>query len=703
MTNHYFPRRIPILYAVFVLLFLISACSVPEPTSEEAIRLATMAVDDARLENAVDDVGNWLSYGQTYAEDRFSRLDQISKSNIANLGMAWTYDTGMRGGMEATPIVVDGIMYLTGSWSIVYALDARTGSLIWKHDPQVPRLHGLKACCDVVNRGVALYLGKVFVGTLDGRLIALNAATGEIVWSIATFDPDTDYTITGAPRVIQGKVIIGNGGAEYGVRGYVSAYDAETGELEWRTYTVPGDPANGFESKAIEEAAKTWTGEWWVAGGGGTAWDAIVYDPELDLLYVGTGNGSPWSRHHRSPGGGDNLYLSSILALNPANGELVWHYQTTPGDHWDFTATQPLILADLEIEGQSRQVIMQAPKNGFFYVLDRQTGEFISAKPYVPVTWADSVNAHTGRPSERPEAVYGTETVEMRPTPMGGHNWQPMAYSKETGYVYIPVLEESWFATNNPDWDYQSGIWNTGINFGGGTTTVESEGALLAWDPVNQQEVWRIPLTHRWNSGVLATAGNLVFQGGGDGRFVAYDALSGDVLWEVTVGLGIIGSPVTYMIDGEQYVSVAAGWGGVAGRSGAPRGEAAKYQQFGQVLSFKLDGSAPMPLLVARPESAFVPDIELPMASDELAQGRQLYGENCAACHGGRGASMGAMPNLQESNQAIHEAFEQIVREGLFETRGMPAFGERLSSNEVRLIQAYIVSEAKKTIEGATG
>ena len=328
MTNLHFPRRIPIFYSVFALLFF-SACSTPEPTSEEAIRLATMAVDDARLENAVEDVGNWLNHGQTYAEDRFSRLDQISKSNVANLGMAWTYDTGMRGGMEATPLVVDGIMYLTGSWSIVYALDARTGALIWKHDPEVPRLHGLKACCDVVNRGVALYLGKVFVGTLDGRLIALDAATGEIVWSVVTFDPDTDYTITGAPRVVQGKVIIGNGGAEYGVRGYVSAYDAETGELEWRTYTVPGDPANGFESKAIEEAAKTWTGEWWVAGGGGTAWDAIVYDPELDLLYVGTGNGSPWSRHHRSPGGGDNLYLSSILALNPANGELVWHYQTT--------------------------------------------------------------------------------------------------------------------------------------------------------------------------------------------------------------------------------------------------------------------------------------------------------------------------------------------------------------------------------------
>lgn len=684
--------------AILFCLVLMPGCTVEsEPGLGVPIRGVISTADDLSSTQVGTDSDDWLSYGRTYAEDRYSPLDQIAADNVDQLGLAWSYDTGMRGGIEATPLVVDGTLYLTGPWSIVYALDARTGAQIWTWDPEVPRLHGLKACCDVVNRGAAFYRGHVYVGTLDGRLAALDAATGDPVWTAATFDPDTDYTITGAPRVVQGKVIIGNGGAEYGVRGYVSAYDAETGDLIWRTYTVPGDPSRPFESEAIEKAAKTWSGQWWKAGGGGTVWDAMAYDPELDLLYVGTGNGSPWSRNLRSPGGGDNLYLSSILALNTDDGEIVWHYQTTPGDHWDFTATQPLILADLEIEGQPRKVIMQAPKNGFFYVLDRENGAFISAEPYVPVTWAEGIDPSTGRPVERMEAVYGTEPVEIQPQWMGGHNWQPMAFSPETGYVYVPTIELSSTYADNADWQYQPGRRDGGIHMGAGS--VEARGFLLAWDPVAQREVWRVPLAHWWNGGALSTGGRLVFQGGGDGRFVAYDAGSGEMLWEVSTGLGIIGSPMTYRVDGEQYVTVAAGWGGAGGRNDAPAGEAAKYQQLGRVLTFKIGGAAPMPALAPRPEGAFVPDIDLPSTPAALARGAALYDANCGICHGGAGASTGAMPNLQEASQTTHEAFEQIVLGALREARGMPSFAERLTADDVRLIQAYIVSEARKTTE----
>ncbi len=689
--------------AIVSLIPLITGCTAePEPGSPAHIRSVTGAVDDRQLIEADADSTNWLSYGRTYREERYSPLEQITAENVDQLGLAWSYDTGMRGGMETTPLVVDGIMYLTGSWSIVYALDARTGEELWTWDPDVPRLHGLKACCDVVNRGAALYRGKVYVGTLDGRLAALDAATGEPVWSVATFDPSTDYTITGAPRVVNGKVIIGNGGAEFGVRGYVSAYDAETGDLVWRTYTVPGNPSEPFESVAMEKAAQTWSGEWWKAGGGGTVWDAMAYDLELDLLYIGTGNGSPWSRHLRSPGGGDNLYLASILALNPDDGTLVWHYQTTPGDHWDYTATQHMILTDLTVEGETRKVLLQAPKNGFFYVIDRETGEFISADPYVPVTWADSIDMNTGRPAIRPEAMYGTDPVTIQPDPIGGHNWQPMAYSPKTGYVYLPIQERASTYANDPDWEYEPGQVNVGIRIRWETGGFESRGALLAWDPVAGQEVWRVDLAHQWNGGVLVTAGHLVFQGGGDGRFVAYDARSGQMLWDVTTGQGIIGSPVTYLVDAQQYVTVAAGWGGPLGRTNPPVGEAAKYEQFGRVLTFKLGGSAPMSPRTPRRSKVVIPDMDLPTAPEVIAQGAELYKANCQTCHGAGGASQGAMPNLQKASQATHESFEAIVLGGQREAKGMPSFVGRLTAEETRLIQAYIISESKETAAEST-
>ncbi len=378
----------------------------------------------------------------TITSSASARSTRSTTATSRKLGLAWQFETATERGLEATPLVIDGVMYATGSWSVTYAIDARSGKQLWKYDPEVHRKYDNIACCDVVNRGAAFYKGKVYVGVLDGRLAALDANTGKVAWQTTTVDQNQPYTITGAPRIANGKIIIGNGGAEYGVRGYVSAYDAETGKLAWRFYTVPGDPSKPQENTALERALPTWKGnDWWKYGGGGTVWDSIVYDPELNLLYVGTGNGSTWNRHVRSPGGGDNLYLASILAINPDNGELVWHYQTTPGDTWDYTAVQPMMLADLQIGGRLRKVIMQAPKNGFFYVIDRATGELLSADKYVEVNWASHVDMKTGRPVEIAGADYEKAGAYIRPGPLGGHNWQAMSFSPTTGLVYLPAQD----------------------------------------------------------------------------------------------------------------------------------------------------------------------------------------------------------------------------------------------------------------------
>ena len=385
--------------------------------------------------------GEWRQYGYDYREQRFSPLQQINADSVGNLGLSWYFDTDFHRGLEATPIVVDGVMYVTGNWSIVYALDARTGKLLWRYDPQVPKEWGKFACCDVVNRGVAVADGKVLFGTLDARLIALDASSGKPLWETLTADVEKwPYTITGAPRVAKGKVFIGNGGAEYGVRGHISAFDLQTGELVWRFYTVPGNPADGFENEQMRMAAQTWTGQWWKRGGGGTVWDSIVYDEELDQLYIGVGNGTPWNRKVRSPDGGDNLFLSSIVALKPDTGDYIWHYQETPAESWDYTATQHMMLADMQWQGQSKKVIWHAPKNGFFFIIDRSNGKLLSAEPFAHVNWADGYDLETGRPIESSVADYAETPQFIRPSYLGAHNWQPMAHSPDTGYVYIPVV-----------------------------------------------------------------------------------------------------------------------------------------------------------------------------------------------------------------------------------------------------------------------
>ena len=557
-----------------------------------------------------------------------------------------------------------------------------------------------------MNRGAALYEGKVIVGTIDGRLVALDAEDGSVVWETLTINPDQAYTITGAPRIVQGMVVIGNGGAEYGVRGYVSAYDADDGSLVWRTYTVPGNPADGFESEAMEMAAETWSGEWWIAGGGGTAWDALVYDPDLDLLFIGTGNGSPWSRAHRSPGGGDNLFLASILAVRPATGEYVWHFQTTPGDHWDYTAVQPITLADIEYNGRMRRVLMQAPKNGFLYVLDAETGEFLSGQPYIVQNWAEGLDLETGRPEERPEAVHAEVWTLITPSALGGHNWQPQSFNRETGLLYVPV-QEGWVERSDPpDWQYtQLGIRDHSYGPAVNNIALQSRygarddhGFLIAWDPQAQEARWTVELAGYWNGGAMTTASGLVFQGGGDGRFVAYDADTGQQLWDVSTGLGILGGPVTYMVDGRQHVTVAAGWGGARGRSGRPYGEAAEFEQRGRVFTFVLGGTESIPQPERRrPVNA--PDLDLPEDSTTLAMGARLYGQYCRICHGGGGNSEGAMPNLQRATNIVHRNFGAIVLEGSREAEGMPSYEGLLDEDDVTAIHAYLVAATKARLE----
>jgi len=675
-----------------------------EPVIEET---RTAWIDSRRITNADAEPGNWLAHGRTSSEQRFSPLDQINESNVGELSLAWYTDLDTNRGQEATPIVVDGVLYSTSAWSKVQAVDAKTGRLLWQYDPEVPGIWDVRACCGVQNRGVAVWKGRIYSATLDGRLIALDAETGELFWDINTTDQAQSYTITGAPRVIGDKLIIGNGGAEYGVRGYVSAYDPETGEQLWRFYTVPGNPADGFEDETQEMAAATWTGEWWTNGGGGTAWDSFAYDPELDLVYIGTGNGSPWARAIRSPGGGDNLFLASIVAVHADTGKYAWHYQTTPGDTWDYTAVQHMVLADLEIDGVERNVIMQVPKNGFFYVLDRATGELISAENIVPVNWATHIDMKTGRPVETADARYD-ETLAAKvisPGPGGAHNWQPMTYSPDTGLVYIPAKQEP-FAFKL-DENFKSGPigMNLGIVFWESPAEVIPlspefgefhQGFLLAWNPVTQKEVWRVPHKNFENGGVLSTAGNLVFQGTADGEMVAYNAKTGERVWTAPTQTGVLAPPISYSIDGEQYIAVVAGWGAVAANFGGLVLNAdGTKRNISRILAFKVGGTAVLPPLPDMPVRVSPPDQF--GSAEQVAKGAGLYGRYCAVCHGVTVISGGAIPDLRHTAMTSSaDVFQSVVLEGAYLDKGMASFSEVLSEDDAEAVRAYIVMEANK-------
>jgi PQQ-dependent dehydrogenase (methanol/ethanol family) len=686
-------RFLAFLGPATILLWL-AACAPTDSRDATVLPAGGSSVDDAVLASADADEANWLTYGRTYSEQRFSPLTEISEQTVGRLGLAWSHDLGHKRGLEGTPLVKDGVLYATGTWSIIYALNAATGELLWTYDPQVPRGHARWACCDAVNRGPAFYRGKVYAGTLDGRLVAVTAETGELVWETKTTPEGSAYTITGAPRIARGRVLIGNGGAEFGVRGYVSAYDAETGEMAWRVYTVPGNPAEGFESEALEAAAETWSGEWWSAGGGGTAWDAIVYDPELDYVYIGVGNGSPWYSRIRSPDGGDNLFLSSILAVRAEDGEYVWHYQTTPGDNWDYTATQPLMLAELEIEGRERRVIMQAPKNGFFYVLDRETGEFLSGTPFTEITWAEGMG-EDGRPIESTAARDLAGSTFVAPGPNGAHNWHPMSFNPGTGLVYFPVYDHDFPHAVDDEWSYDRAHYNIGLDwdeldFEGGQ---DPSGRLVAWDPVAGREVWRVEQPNPLSGGTLSTAGNLVFQGRADGTLRAYRATDGELLWAFDGETGIGAAPITYTVDGVQHVAVLAGWGGPEVLFNTPLGAGEVGPS--RIMAFRLNGSATLP-----PAEPPLPPIAAPTfqltAPADVEEGEELYALYCQRCHGVDVISAGGIPDLRRSTAETHGLFEAIVLGGARQALGMPAHGDVLSPEQVRQIQSYVLSRARE-------
>jgi len=694
------------------------ACTQSAPTD----RVAGASTDstEARILAAASDGDNWLTHGRDYQETRNSPLTQIDTANVGKLGLAWFHDLDTARGQEATPLIVDGTMYTTSAWSKVQAFDAVSGKLLWQFDPQVPGVTGAKACCDVVNRGVAYWDGKVYVGTLDGRLIAIDAKSGKPVWSTLTVDQSKSYTITGAPRVIKGRVIIGNGGAEFGVRGYVSAYDAETGKKLWRFYTVPGQPgkADGEASDTIlQTASATWDGDWWSngGGGGGTVWDSMAYDPEQDLLYIGVGNGSYWRKSLRSPGAGDNLFIASIVALKPETGEYVWHYQQTPGDQWDYTSTQHIILADIPIDGTVRKVLMQAPKNGFFFVIDRTNGKLISAKPYTTVNWATGYDAKTGRPAINPEADYSRsgKTWGAMPGALGGHDWQPMAYNPGTGLVYIPEQQLGFAYQADPGFVRKPVGFNLGLDLRAldGPTDAKAKaalrasvkGSIVAWDPRTQRKVWSVPHAGPWNGGILSTSGGLIFQGDADGMLNAYDAKTGKKLWSYDCQSGILAPPVTWARDGKQYVTVVVGWGGAyplfAGE--LAWGKNGPIPNRSRVITFALDGTGQLPAPPAETQRTLQSGVAQFANATTIEQGRQLYFRTCVVCHGTGAVSGGVTPDLRYS-PAIADArtWSSIVADGGLADQGMAGFKDNFSPEEIEAIRAYVVDRARAGAKG---
>ena len=671
-------------------------------------------IDKERLIKSEGEPQQWMSLGGNFKQQHYSLLTNINTDNVSDLGLAWMYDArSKRGrvqrGLEATPIVVDGVLYTSGAWGVVYALDAKTGKEIWCYDPDVDAGYARRACCDVVNRGVQVWKGKVYVGVLDGYLVCLDAATGKEVWKVDTItDRERYYTITGPPQVANNVVVIGNSGGEFGVRGYITAYSLETGKQAWRFFMVPGDPKDGFEHPELEEAAKTWDpNSNWPAGLGGTSWGEQTYDPELNLLYVGTGNASPYPIWFRSPSGGDNLFLASILAINPDTGKLVWHYQTTPGEIWDFTCSANMVLAELEINGKPRKVLMQAPKNGFFYVLDRATGELISAEKFVPVNWASHIDKTTGRPVLTGEGWYKEKPKVVYPAMAGGHSWQPMSYNPISKLVYIPAMHLPMVYRSKKEFIYDRDD-NAGVIFDVADlfptdVPAKEEGFLLAWDPVLQKEKWRVKMNVvDFNGGVLSTAGNLVFQGTTDGYFVVYRADTGEKLKEIKTGVGIMAAPTTYTVDGEQYVTVMAGFGGATLALLPDKAAHWTFKNDGRILAFKLGGGeTPLPEIQTAVPTPLPPTKKLSQAM--IKEGESIYNHYCVFCHSGFGKGhRSAYPDLGKMTENTHEQFTSIVLKGTLSTYGMSGFADVLDEKKADAIHEFLISEQIKLFADTT-
>ncbi len=720
-------KRIDIAVWVLGATCGLVGCTRTEAPAPPAALTPTGKLDRERLLAVESDPGTWATTGRDFGKTHYSPLDLINTTNVDRLGLAWQVETGTNRGMEASPVVIDGVMYVSGVAGRVYALDAVTGKQLWLFEPLIDSRGVRGSCCDLVNRGVAVWQGRVYVASIRGDLYALNAADGKVLWQVDTIeDPKRGYSVTGAPQVAGNVVVIGNGGGEFDARGYVTAYDLVTGKQAWRFYTVPGDPKKPFEHPEMEMASKTWDpNSRWEFGMGGTAWDAMAYDPELNLLYVGTGNAAPWNRSKRSPTVGDNLFLASVLAINPDTGRLVWHYQQVPAEMWDYTSTQPIVLASLNWKGSERKVLMHAPKNGFFYVLDRQTGELLSAEKYEDVTWATHVDMKTGRPIENKKLADYTDGKPklVFPSPIGAHNFNPMSFSKRTGLMYIPTVHVGALFANPPGRpEYLPGRMNTNVQVGFSFQLGQPESlppalrpladpaflktmpdvtpsaALKAWDPVTSKVVWSFKNSSFMDhGGVLSTGGGLVMQGGLDGILRVFNDSDGKLLKEINVGTAMIAAPSTYTVNGAQYISILAGSGGGGWNMWLPQNIASKKGNANRILTFKLDGGpTPVPADVPPPGPLPEPPAAKGTAAD-IEAGGNLFRANCASCHSN--AWPAPIPDLRRSTAAVHAAFHEIVLRGALQPRGMPRWDDLLTPQQVDQMQAYVINTAREAYD----
>ena len=653
------------------------------PAAQDApvAAIAPAAVDDARIANSAAEPGQWLLPGRDRQGSFFSPLRDINTNNVAQLGFAWQYKLGTHRGLEGTPLVIDGVMYASGNFGRVYALDAATGRELWTYDPGIDGAWARYACCDAINRGVVAYRGRIYVGALDGWLHAIDARTGKRIWKVDTVvgrQQRKPYTLSGAPLLAQNAIVIGNAGADFaGTRGYVSSYDPDTGALRWRFYTVPHDPAEGPQEQAhLQKALATWDPRHrWAAGVGGNVWDGMAYDPALNLVYVGTGNAAPYNSHAGGRKGGDELYAAAIVAIHADSGEMAWYYQTVPGDRWDFDSTQKLILADLDLAGGRQAVIMQAAKNGYYYVLDRASGALLSAHNFAYVSWTKGIDQATGRPIPDGSSNYDRGPALVFPSEAGAHSWQPMAYDAHL---------KSLFGELPPFHTLTGRI---------GSHDTGSRGVLRAWSVAEHRVLWESTTATSWDGGVLATGGGLVFQGDANGHLNAYAADTGKRLAALQVGSSMMAAPMTYKVNGTQYITIMAGYGGSAVITGVPLDPASaayRYGNEGRIIVLKVGGPPPpLPPLAA---DAPMPDPPpRPTDARQIAAGEVLYSRYCARCHlFGRGI----LPDLRRMSAATHSLFGAIVRGGAYAGKGMGRFDDVLSEADQNAIHSYLIDQA---------
>jgi quinohemoprotein ethanol dehydrogenase len=708
--------------ALFGTLFGCHEHAAPATAVKASISAKAAAVDAARLANLNPD--QWLTAGRDEDGTYYSPVADINATNVAKLGFAWDYRLGTHRGLEATPLVIDGVMYASGNFGRVYALDAATGRELWTYDPHIDGQWARHACCDAVNRGIVAFDGRLYVGALDGWLHAIDAGSGQLLWKVDTLlsrGERRSYSLSGAPLLAGKLIVVGNSGADFaGVRGYVSAYDSATGALRWRFYTVPRNPADGPQDQPqLEAAVKTWDSRHpWEAGSGGTVWDGMAYDRALGLVYIGTGNAAPYNSHQGGRHGGDELYAASIIAIRADSGAMAWYYQTVPGDRWDFDSTQKIVLAQLSLDGRQRQVLMQAAKNGFYYVLDRASGELLSAHNFAFVNWARGIDIKTGRPIEDPSANYDHTPALVFPSEAGAHSWQPMAYDSERGITFIPVIESGNVLVESSDRraGLVEGQFTTpafvpeaydpktmhalygplpplGQLARGIKTNTASRGFLRAWSVAQHKVVWEAQTASSWDGGVLATGGGLVFQGDANGDINAYASDTGERVASVQVGSSMMAAPITYRVNGVQFIAVMAGYGGGAVITGAPLDPASaayRYGNEGRIIALKIGG--PAPPLPAAPAEALLPEPPPRNAAPpQIAQGELLYNRFCSRCHVfGRGI----IPDLRRLDPAIHGAFNSIVLNGVYAPMGMGRFDDVLSPPDAEAIHAYLIDQA---------